>query len=554
MKFKGGSDLGGMQIHNRREKDHSNTNPDYDPSKSHLNYALVQSPAEKSFNQLVDERIAIGYKGKIVKGEIKPTAIRKDAVKMVEVLFASDKAFFDTLTASEQRKYFEDCLSWAKKRFGADNIFSAVVHVADEHKDGSPHMHLDFVPLTADGELSANKILGGRVALQKMQDDFWETVGKPWGLERGERADLADENAERPRKNLSDKQYKAQKAQETLVRTLTETQEALARVKHLEDAKHALERAVEGIQSELKAYTEIQVQLDNVDSIGEKILFSKNMSVSPDTLETLKQSYKSFLAMQPDVKRLHKLDEREKKQEERFRQREDFIERKEKRAADYHKQAETIFDEVTLGKATLEEYEKQKHLLQEQKQLIIQLKKDLQAEKEKNTAHSNDNAVLKANIADRERKLKNTMSVLTNVVSAVKMLYFEERTGKPNEYKLKEVSLLQKSLMVGLVRYGSLWAIRHGYEGQSREMLKMAGFIHEKIQKLVNEYQLSEIEARRQRELEALQVKQQEQPMKSSTESSKEIIKKSEPEKEEKKVQHPHQEPQQDYTYGRRFK
>ena len=232
MKFKGGSDLAGIQIHNRREKEHSNTNPDYDPLKSHLNYALVQSPPEKTFNQIIDERLAIGYKGKIVKGELKPTAIRKDAVKMVEILFASDKAFFDTLTSSEQRKYFEDCLSWAKKRFGEENIFSAVVHVADEHRDGSPHMHLDFVPLTADGELSANKILGGRIALQKMQDDFWETVGKPWGLERGERADLADENAPVPRKHKTDKEFKAEKAQEQAELKLKETLGDLEKIRN----------------------------------------------------------------------------------------------------------------------------------------------------------------------------------------------------------------------------------------------------------------------------------------------------------------------------------
>jgi hypothetical protein len=81
----------------------------------------------------------------------------------------------------------------------------------------TPHLHIEFVPLTADGRLSAKVVLGGRVDLQRMQDDFYQKVGKPWGLERGERADLEDPEAKKPRKHLETAELKQKTAAEVKV-------------------------------------------------------------------------------------------------------------------------------------------------------------------------------------------------------------------------------------------------------------------------------------------------------------------------------------------------
>lgn len=190
-KIKGASSVHGVQGHQRRERD-SLTNPDIDNSRKTLNYALI-AESDKSFNTLADEIIKQGYTGK--------TAIRKDAVKVISALFTSDNYFFQDKPPYEQRKFFEDCYAWACEKFGKTNIFSAIVHMDEE----TPHLHIEFVPLTADGRLSAKAVLGGRVDLQRMQDSFWQRVGKPWGLERGERAALNSENdpnAKKPRKHL----------------------------------------------------------------------------------------------------------------------------------------------------------------------------------------------------------------------------------------------------------------------------------------------------------------------------------------------------------------
>ena len=197
-KIGGASDVAGSQIHNRREREHSNTNPDIDRQRSKNNYALVQSA--KSFNQLIDQRLKDGYKGS--------RAIRKDAVRMCEALFTSDNDFFNSLSAVEQKEFFTSCYEWACQRWGAVNIISAVVHL-DER---TPHMHLDFVPLTEDGRLSAKVVLGGRKELQMLQDDFFERVGKSYGLERGSREDI--EAGEYGRCHLTSKQAKERERQE----------------------------------------------------------------------------------------------------------------------------------------------------------------------------------------------------------------------------------------------------------------------------------------------------------------------------------------------------
>ena len=50
-------------------------------------------------------------------------------------------------------------------------------------------MHLCFVPLTADGRLSAKDIVGNRKKLTQWQDDFWKHMVKKYpDFERGESA------------------------------------------------------------------------------------------------------------------------------------------------------------------------------------------------------------------------------------------------------------------------------------------------------------------------------------------------------------------------------
>ena len=197
-KYNTAHDITGIQIHDRRERDHSNSNPDIDFQKSRNNYNLCDNAVGKNFNEYIDEQIQARYKGK--------KAIRKDAVRMFQVLFTADKEFFDC-TKDNGRAYFEACLRWACERWGAQNIISAVVHL----DEGVPHLHINIVPLTEDGRLSAKACVGdGSKALQRLQDDFFRECSSGFGLERGSRAKL--DEGEKPRKHQKMGEYKRNRA------------------------------------------------------------------------------------------------------------------------------------------------------------------------------------------------------------------------------------------------------------------------------------------------------------------------------------------------------
>ena len=88
-------------------------------------------------------------------------------------------------TNREIRAYFAYALKFLEGRQRPDTFLSAVVHMDEK----TPHLHLCFVPLTADGRLSAKEIIGNRKNLVKWQDEFWQHMVKQYPeLERGESA------------------------------------------------------------------------------------------------------------------------------------------------------------------------------------------------------------------------------------------------------------------------------------------------------------------------------------------------------------------------------
>ena len=146
-KYKG-PEIGHIEAHNERTKEKYASNPDVDTSRSHLNFHLV-SP-ERKYRAEAEKQIAEAG-----------CRTRSDSVRVVEAL--------DFIREHQDPK----------------TIISAVVHMDEK----TPHMHLCFVPLTADGRLSAKEIVGNKKKLTQWQDRFWGHMVKKYpDLERGESA------------------------------------------------------------------------------------------------------------------------------------------------------------------------------------------------------------------------------------------------------------------------------------------------------------------------------------------------------------------------------
>lgn len=117
-----------------------------------------------------------------------PKKIGKGRVPCVELLMTVSP---EVLARKDfnPAKYMNDCDRWARETFGQKNVF-LVVHHWDE---STPHSSVFLVPKVLkkykDGHteevLAAKQWLGGREKLSLLQDNFWEVVGKKYGLDRG---------------------------------------------------------------------------------------------------------------------------------------------------------------------------------------------------------------------------------------------------------------------------------------------------------------------------------------------------------------------------------
>lgn len=171
-KFSAGS-VKGIEIHDRREKEGiSHTNKDIDFNLSYKNYDLHEEQ-NQNFRKKIKSRISeLNLK----------KAVRKDAVVLAQVLVTSDHDFFEKMNHLQREQFFKESYDFFCERYGKENIISSVVHL-DEH---TPHMHVNFIPITVDGRLSAKSILNKQSLIQQ-QTDFYFDVGSNFDLERGQK-------------------------------------------------------------------------------------------------------------------------------------------------------------------------------------------------------------------------------------------------------------------------------------------------------------------------------------------------------------------------------
>ena len=170
-KYKG-PEISKIEAHNERTKEQYASNPDIDMTKTHRNFHLVTP--ERKYRAEAEKQIAEAG-----------CRTRSDSVRVVEALFTASPEFFKGKKRSEIKAFFEEALVFMKKHQSEETIISAVVHMDEK----TPHMHLSFVPLTADKRLCAKEIVGNKKKLTEWQDAYWKHMVKKYpNLERGESA------------------------------------------------------------------------------------------------------------------------------------------------------------------------------------------------------------------------------------------------------------------------------------------------------------------------------------------------------------------------------
>lgn len=161
-----------IENHHERNKERYASNPDVDTARSKDNFHIIE-PAGRYYAEIQRRIEAAGCK------------TRRDSVRFIDTLITASPEFFAGKSKREIRSFFAEACAFLESRVGRENIISAVVHMDEK----TPHMHLVFVPLTADRRLCAKEIIGNRRKLTQWQDDFWShMVSRFPDLERGESA------------------------------------------------------------------------------------------------------------------------------------------------------------------------------------------------------------------------------------------------------------------------------------------------------------------------------------------------------------------------------
>ena len=248
-KYKG-PEIGHIESHNERTKEKYASNPDVDTARSHLNFHLV-TPQRK-------------YRAEAEK-QIAETGCRtrSDSVRVVEALVTASPEFFKGKKKGEIKAYFQEALDFIREHQDPKTIISAVVHMDEK----TPHMHLCFVPLTADKRLSAKEIVGNKKKLTQWQDRFWEHMVKKYpDLERGESASETGRDHIPPR--LFKEAVHLNRMKEQILKLMTDTN-LLNKKSKMEELEALLDKyvpATEALRTKLRKYDKAYKALSDENS------------------------------------------------------------------------------------------------------------------------------------------------------------------------------------------------------------------------------------------------------------------------------------------------
>lgn len=108
---------------------------------------------------------------------------QKNAAYCVEFVITASREIGD------MDAYFQTALEWLQKK-------AKLFFVAAHYDEKTPHVHAYVLPIQLEGQkyrYSTDALLGDRKDLERLQEEFWQEVGKKYGLDRGEKTERRPE-------------------------------------------------------------------------------------------------------------------------------------------------------------------------------------------------------------------------------------------------------------------------------------------------------------------------------------------------------------------------
>ena len=144
-----------LERHNmRKNAQYSNKNIDANKTKDNVVLIEIKQGLYKTIKNRIENEV-LPYQKK---------ALRKDANWMVEFCVTMPE---DVKKLKDIKLYCNVVLDYFANKVGRENIISAVIHM----DESTPHMHLDFTPITVDHRLSSKQIMT-REFLMKLHNEL----------------------------------------------------------------------------------------------------------------------------------------------------------------------------------------------------------------------------------------------------------------------------------------------------------------------------------------------------------------------------------------------
>ncbi len=209
------SDLTNIGKHNKREKESYKTNPDIRKEDTINNIELVKCDKkyiQKFYDITKDYRLEYNKRQKSMRSDRKKSFYQmvNDSKSVVadEMIFTSDKDFFDKLSKEEMMVWVEESLKFVYEDlcYKKEQVIHATLHMDET----TPHIHIVVVPLIKKFDKRVNRekycitkseYIKSSTHLSNLQDKYYERLrNKGFEIERGEKNTGI--------KNLSPKQLK----------------------------------------------------------------------------------------------------------------------------------------------------------------------------------------------------------------------------------------------------------------------------------------------------------------------------------------------------------
>jgi len=274
------SDVQGIQKHNQRQGI-SKSNPDIDYSKTEQNYDLLNDDNlkyESEIKEKVSERV-----------KRKP---RANSVVLSEFMVTASPEYMNSLSAEEQKTYFEKSLEFIQERYGQKNTLYAVIH----HDEATPHMHVGVIPITEDNRLSAKDIFN-KQELRELQEEFPKHLQKhDFEIVRGEKGS--------EKKHLSSQEYKEKQDLEKEIQLLDK--EIEGKKKEFIDLSEALPQEKLDVKVRKEIKSEVKQKLFGDAEVTKKE--TGNYVLTPKQLKELTGYVNAALVVKNDYERLQTTD------------------------------------------------------------------------------------------------------------------------------------------------------------------------------------------------------------------------------------------------------